>query len=66
MQAKKRSLVATNREMKKKMRKMREELDEVKNKLAESEAKRVRSEKLLRIANAQLAGVCVCVLPNPP
>ena len=61
MQAKRRSLVASNREMKKKIRKLNEELDETKNSLAESEAKLARSEKLLRIATAQLAGVCMCV-----
>ena len=65
IQAKKRSLVASNREMKKKIRKMGKELDEVKTKLAESEEKLLRTEKLLRIANAQLAGACmwsVCVM----
>ena len=61
MQAIKRSLVATNREMKKKIRKLNQKLEETKNSLTESEAKRARSDKLLRIATAQLTGVCLCV-----
>ena len=56
MQAVKRSLQASNRELKKKIRRLEVELQDTKEQLDESERKRARSDKLLRFAMAQLAG----------